>query len=196
MALGDRLGGHLVLGHVDGHRTGRGVQAQGGGRWLEVEAPPSVVPFLLSKGSIAVNGVSLTINGVKDPRFQIVLIPETLTRTTLGSLAVGDRVNLEADIIGKYVGRLLGAEDRLGIEPGAAREGGFRMSSRKPGPEQLKPEGLGRGQGGARHRGLSPGPDGDPRRRRGARERGRPLHRRRAHHPGGHQLHGHSTGAA
>jgi riboflavin synthase len=125
VALGDRLGGHLVLGHVDGPGRVCGVKPQGGGRWLEVEAPPTVVPFLLEKGSIALNGVSLTVNGVKDSRFQVVLIPETLSRTTLGALGVGDRVNLEADIIGKYVGRLLGAEERLGISRAQLEKAGF-----------------------------------------------------------------------
>lgn len=125
VALGDRLGGHLVLGHVDGPGRVCAAKPQGGGRWLEVEAPPSVVPFLLEKGSIAVDGVSLTVNGVTDSRFQIVLIPETLARTTLGSLAIGDRVNLEADIIGKYVGRLLGAQERLGISRAQLEKAGF-----------------------------------------------------------------------
>ncbi len=125
VALGDRLGGHLVLGHVDGNGQVSGVNARGGGRWLEVEAPPSVVPFLLEKGSIALNGVSLTVNAVEASRFQLLLIPETLARTTLGALVVGARVNLEADIIGKYVARLLGAEGRLGVSREQLEKAGF-----------------------------------------------------------------------
>jgi riboflavin synthase len=125
VALGDRLGGHLVLGHVDGAGRVCGVSPQGGGRWLEVEAPPSVVPFLLEKGSIAVDGVSLTINAVEGSRFQVMLIPETLARTTLGALVIGSRVNLEGDIIGKYVARLLGVEGRLGVSRTMLERAGF-----------------------------------------------------------------------
>jgi riboflavin synthase len=123
--LGDRLGGHLVLGHIDGPGRVCAVKAHGGGRWLEVEAPPSVAPFLLEKGSIAVDGVSLTVNAVAGTRFQVLLIPETLARTNLGALAVGAPVNLEADIIGKYVARLLGAEGRLGVDRALLERAGF-----------------------------------------------------------------------
>lgn len=125
VAMGDRLGGHLVLGHVDGPGQVCAMRPQGGGLWVEVEAPPTVVPFLLEKGSIAVDGVSLTINAIAGPRFQLQLIPETLARTTLGALASGTRVNLEADIIGKYVARLLGAEGRLGVSRELLESAGF-----------------------------------------------------------------------
>jgi riboflavin synthase len=84
-----------------------------------------VVPFLLEKGSIAVDGVSLTINAVEGSRFQVMLIPETLARTTLGALVIGSRVNLEGDIIGKYVARLLGVEGRLGVSRTMLERAGF-----------------------------------------------------------------------
>jgi riboflavin synthase len=107
LALGDRLGGHLVLGHVDG--TGRVTQSRSelGGWTLEIEAPPTVAPFLLPKGSIALEGVSLTVNAITGDKFSVFLIPETLKRTALPQLRPGDAVNLEADILGKYVARLL-----------------------------------------------------------------------------------------
>ena len=106
--MGERLGGHLVLGHVDGLGQVRTSRAQQGGWFLEIAAPPTVEPFLLSKGSIALEGVSLTVNEVTGPLFSVFLIPETLRRTALPALAAGAAVNLEADILGKYVAKLLG----------------------------------------------------------------------------------------
>lgn len=107
LTLADRLGGHLVLGHVDG--MGRIVlsRPEGGGRLVEIEAPPELLSFLLPKGSVAVDGVSLTVNVVRGNRFEVLLIPETLQRTQLGGVVTGDGVNLEADVLGKYVARLL-----------------------------------------------------------------------------------------
>jgi riboflavin synthase len=125
IALGDRLGGHMVLGHVDGTGKVTATRAEGGGRWMEIEAPASVVPFLLEKGSIAVDGVSLTVNGVARDRFHVLLIPETLARTHLGDRGVGAAVNLEADIIGKYVARLLGAARGLGVDLTLLQRAGF-----------------------------------------------------------------------
>jgi riboflavin synthase len=117
LALGDRLGGHLVLGHVDdvGHVSLS--QAQKGGHALEVTVPTALLPFILEKGSITVDGVSLTVNSVRGDRIALFLIPETLRRTTLGGLEVGAAVNLETDILGKYVARLLGPMLRGQIEP-------------------------------------------------------------------------------
>jgi riboflavin synthase len=107
LALGDRLGGHLVLGHVDGMGRVRTSHAEQGSWLLEVDAPPEVEPFLLPKGSVALEGVSLTLNALRGSTFSVGLIPETLRRTTLGKLAPGDTVNLEGDILGKYVAKLL-----------------------------------------------------------------------------------------
>ena len=109
LRLSDRLGGHLVAGHVDGvgvvTRFDRAAQ-DGDNVELEVEAPADLARFIASKGSIAVDGVSLTINAVAGRRFSVNLIPHTLAVTTLGSLATGARVNLEVDMVARYVARL------------------------------------------------------------------------------------------
>jgi len=124
---GDRLGGHFVAGHVDG--TGRVVESPGpstaegaeraGGCWLRVEAPGELFPEIVPKGSIAVDGVSLTVVEVAPPVFSIALIPTTLRETTLGGLKPGDRVNLETDLLAKYVRRALGSQ--AGAEPSDER---------------------------------------------------------------------------
>jgi riboflavin synthase len=111
LALGDVLGGHLVTGHVDGIGTVETVATQGEYRELVVRVPEDLAPLVATKGSLAIDGVSLTVNAVRDTpqgalaSFQI--IPHTLTATTLGRLAAGDRVNLEADLIARYVSRML-----------------------------------------------------------------------------------------
>ena len=115
MRLSDRLGGHLVAGHVDGvgivTRFERAA-SDGENVELEVEAPEELAHFIAGKGSIAVDGVSLTINGVAGRRFSVNLIPHTLAVTTLGSLATGARVNLEVDMIARYVARLQASNDQ------------------------------------------------------------------------------------
>ena len=109
----DRLGGHLVSGHVDGIGTVSHFQDLGGHHELRVRAPRELARFLAYKGSIAVNGVSLTVNRVADAadacEFSINLIPHTLQQTTLGTLQPGTRVNLEVDLISRYVERMLGS---------------------------------------------------------------------------------------
>ncbi len=126
LALGDRLGGHLVLGHVDGVGRVTESRAEHGGWGLEIEAPPEVEPFLLPKGSVAIDGVSLTVNRVARDHFSVFLIPETLKRTTLPDLTRGAEVNLEADILGKYVARLLGRTHELpGVTIKALQAAGF-----------------------------------------------------------------------
>jgi riboflavin synthase len=111
LRFGDRLGGHLVAGHVDGVGVVRAMRpvAEAGSVTLEVEVPPALARFVAPKGSIAVQGVSLTVNAVDGARFQVNLIPHTLAVTTLGRLAPGARVNLEADLIARYVARLADA---------------------------------------------------------------------------------------
>jgi len=106
---GDRLGGHIVTGHVDG--TGRVLEnRQGAGGWvLRVEPPPDLLTEIAPKGSIAVDGASLTVVDVGPSAFSVALIPTTLRDTTLGALASGDRVNLETDVLAKYVRRALAA---------------------------------------------------------------------------------------
>jgi riboflavin synthase len=109
LQLSDRLGGHLVAGHVDGvgmvTRFERAASA-GENVELEIEAPAELARFIASKGSIAVDGVSLTINAVAGRRFSVNVIPHTLAVTTLGSLASGAPVNLEVDMVARYVARL------------------------------------------------------------------------------------------
>lgn len=107
LRLNDRLGGHLVTGHVDGVGRLLTVVDEGESRLYTFEAPDEVARFLVLKGSIAVDGVSLTVAGLRGRQFDVALIPHTLRVTTLGALRPGDPVNLEADLIGKYVARLL-----------------------------------------------------------------------------------------
>jgi len=99
----DRLGGHVVQGHVDGIGQVVSAQEDGFARRLRIEAPQEVLRYVVQKGSIAVDGVSLTVAGVEDRSFTVSLIPETLQRTNLGDAAPGRRVNLEVDVLAKYV---------------------------------------------------------------------------------------------
>jgi riboflavin synthase len=117
MASHDRFGGHIVQGHVDG--TGRILSRTPGEQWevVEMSCPPEVQRYLVEKGSVAVDGVSLTVFDIRPDRFTVSLIPTTLELTTLGSAADGAVVNLEADIVGKYIVAHL---DRL--ELGSLRE--------------------------------------------------------------------------
>jgi riboflavin synthase len=104
----DRLGGHVVQGHVDGTGTVSDINEQGFARVLRIdEGESGLGRYLVEKGSIAVNGVSLTVSALHDDGFEVSLIPETLQRTNLGAVKLGDRVNLEADILAKHVERLL-----------------------------------------------------------------------------------------
>src|SRR5258706_3333729 len=103
VALGDKLGGHLVTGHVDG--VGEVLKHSKG--FLQVKMPKTLSRYIARKGSICIDGVSLTVNRVKGRTFEVNLIPHTLKVTTLGRLAEGDRVNLEIDLVARYVARLL-----------------------------------------------------------------------------------------
>ena len=123
MPVGARLGGHIVQGHVDG--TGEVREVRPGAQWsvLRIGLPVDLAPLVVDKGSIAVDGTSLTVSAVSAPAdpspwFEVSLIPETLAATTLGIRAVGDRVNLETDILARHVERLLAFR--------AAPEGGSR----------------------------------------------------------------------
>jgi riboflavin synthase len=104
----DRLGGHFVQGHVDGVGTVRDVREEGFARVLTVGADPSLLRYVVEKGSIAVDGVSLTVSALEEDAFAVSLIPETLERTTLGRVLPGNEVNLEVDVLAKYVERLIG----------------------------------------------------------------------------------------
>jgi riboflavin synthase len=114
LRLGDRLGGHLVTGHVDAAGTVRQLRSGPAHMQLHFELPAALSRFVIEKGSIAVDGVSLTVNSVQGHTFSVNIIPHTAKETTLAALKVGDRVNLETDIIGKYVARLLGQESPKG----------------------------------------------------------------------------------
>jgi riboflavin synthase len=107
LRLADRLGGHLVSGHVDGVGRVTRFEPAGDSQLLEIEAPLELAPYIARKGSITVNGVSLTVNTVAGMRFTINLIPHTLAVTTLVTLAVAASVNLEVDLIARYVERML-----------------------------------------------------------------------------------------
>jgi riboflavin synthase len=107
LRAGEALGGHYVQGHVDGVGTVRSVEPEGDGRRLWIDADAELLRYVVEKGSIAVEGTSLTVAAVDERGFAIALIPHTLEVTTLGRLAASDRVNLEADVLAKYVERLL-----------------------------------------------------------------------------------------
>jgi len=107
LRVSDRLGGHLVLGHVDGVGTVERFERAGANRILRIKAPSGLARYIARKGSIAVHGVSLTVNAVRGAEFEVNLIPHTLAVTTLGQLRVGDRVNLEVDPLARYAERLL-----------------------------------------------------------------------------------------
>lgn len=107
MKMGDRLGGHIVQGHVDGVGTVASVEDDGFSRRLRVSLPIQLLQFVVDKGSITLNGVSLTVADLGDSWAEVSLIPETLERTNLGDLAPGDRLNVECDVVAKYVERLM-----------------------------------------------------------------------------------------
>jgi riboflavin synthase len=107
LRAGEPLGGHYVQGHVDGVGEVRSVEREGEGLRVWIGATPDLLRYCVEKGSIAVQGISLTIAELADDAFAVALIPHTLAETTLGSVAIGDRVNLEVDVLAKYVERLL-----------------------------------------------------------------------------------------
>ncbi|HUH81386.1 MAG TPA: riboflavin synthase [Solirubrobacteraceae bacterium] len=107
LRAGDRLGGHVVQGHVDGTATVRVVRGEGFSRVVELECAPALLRYVVLKGSVALDGVSLTVSALEDDGFSVSLIPETLARTTLGALRGGDRVNVEVDVLAKHLERLV-----------------------------------------------------------------------------------------
>jgi riboflavin synthase len=108
----DRLGGHVVQGHVDGTATVVEITDDGFAKRLRVELPAELLLYVVERGSIALEGVSLTVAGLDDPIVEVSLIPETLERTTLGGLEPGDRLNVECDVLARYVGRQLEGKAR------------------------------------------------------------------------------------
>ena len=124
--LGSRLGGHIVLGHVDDVGTLQRRREIGNGILLSISAPPHVTRLVVPKGSIAVDGASLTVNDVQDGCFDVMIVPFTAEKTLLSHLQPGSQVNLEADILGKYVLHLLpGHTESNGIDVDFLREHGF-----------------------------------------------------------------------
>ena len=120
LRAGARLGGHFVQGHVDATAVLDEVREEGESYWLTVKYPASLAPYIVRKGSIAVNGISLTVAGVDERRFDVQIIPYTWTHTNLHALKRGDAVNLECDILGKYVARAIqaaGILPRIGSAP-------------------------------------------------------------------------------
>jgi riboflavin synthase len=105
----DRLGGHIVQGHVDGKGTIAQVRAEGLSRVLEIEVEDGLRRYLVEKGSVALDGVSLTVSALSEDGFAVSLIPETLQRTGLGEVGVGAEVNVEVDVLAKHVERLMGS---------------------------------------------------------------------------------------
>jgi riboflavin synthase len=112
LRLGDRHDGHLVSGHVDGVGTVASLEDLGGSARIVFEAPGALARYIARKGSIAVDGVSLTVNAVDGARFEVNVIPHTRAVTTLGRLVPGARVNLEVDMLARYVERMMGTEPR------------------------------------------------------------------------------------
>ena len=125
MRVGDRLGGHIVQGHVDG--VGRVRAVTPGAQWtrIDVDVPADLSRYLVEKGSVCIDGVSLTVNGIDSRGFQVGIIPHTLEETNLGTMRAGDPVNLEVDILAKYVERLLGARIGGGVDLPLLRAAGF-----------------------------------------------------------------------
>jgi riboflavin synthase len=109
LRAGDRLGGHVVQGHIDGTGTVSATRSEGFARVLELEPDPRLERYLVEKGSVALDGVSLTVSALGEHSFEVSLIPETLQRTNLGAIGEGSLVNIEVDILAKHVERLLGA---------------------------------------------------------------------------------------
>jgi len=121
LKLGDEMGGHLVLGHVDG--IARIIERYPDGESVRFtfEAPADLAPFIAPKGSVALDGISLTVNEVEDSRFGVNIIPHTLAHTNLGEAEPGQRINLEIDLMARYVGRLLDSRAIGARAVGAAR---------------------------------------------------------------------------
>ncbi|MBI3078494.1 MAG: riboflavin synthase [Deltaproteobacteria bacterium] len=126
LRLSDRLGGHLVNGHVEGTAEVTAIRREANAILLTFRVPPALARYVVEKGCIAVDGVSLTVNAVRGPEFSVAVIPFTAAETTLGGRRVGDRVNVETDIIGKYVERFLrGAPGVPEVDEALLAERGF-----------------------------------------------------------------------
>lgn len=114
MAAGGRFGGHIVSGHIDGTGTITDIKNDGIAVWYTVSAKPEIMRYIVEKGSVAIDGISLTVAKVADSTFSVSIIPHTAAQTVLGTKKVGDTVNLENDIIAKYVEKLLKPDSTAG----------------------------------------------------------------------------------
>jgi riboflavin synthase len=124
------MGGHLVSGHIDGTGTIVDKTVEDNATWVSIEADRDILKYIVMKGSVALDGTSLTVAYVDDKKFKVSLIPLTNSVTTLGAKKVGDRVNIECDIIGKYVEKLVGLtpereSNKSGMDIDFLRENGF-----------------------------------------------------------------------
>jgi len=125
LRLSDRLGGHIVSGHVDNTGSIREIRKSGEYTFYTFDAPKDILKYVVKKGSIAIDGISLTVVDLDRTSFSVAIIPHTLTATTIGQKRVGDRVNLEVDIIGKYVEKLLDKNDADSHMMDLLKEKGF-----------------------------------------------------------------------
>jgi riboflavin synthase len=118
LRLGDRLGGHIVSGHIDGMGTISSFEKEDNAVWITIAASQEILKYIVQKGSIAIDGVSLTVAYVDKDVFKVSIIPHTKDMTTLLSKKVGDIVNLECDVIGKYIEKFIGAEEQAPVKKG------------------------------------------------------------------------------
>ncbi|SCG84340.1 riboflavin synthase alpha chain [Proteiniborus sp. DW1] len=118
LRLGDSLGGHIVSGHIDGMGTIENFQQEDNAVWITVATSPEILKYIVPKGSIAIDGVSLTVAYVDDFAFKVSIIPHTKDMTTLLSKKIGDKVNLECDMIGKYIEKLIEAKEQVVVNKG------------------------------------------------------------------------------
>jgi riboflavin synthase len=126
LRLSDRLGGHIVTGHVDAVGKIRERRPEGEYTFYTFDAPPEVLRYIVKKGSVAIDGISLTVTGLDSGSFSVAIIPHTLTATNLGDKNKGSSVNIEIDIIGKYVEKFLGNKDNSKGLESLLKEEGFR----------------------------------------------------------------------
>jgi riboflavin synthase len=127
--LGGRMGGHIVSGHVDGTGVVTEAKRDGEALFVEFTMPAELARYVAEKGSICINGVSLTVNGVQGDRFTVMLIPHTMQKTTLDAIAAGQKVNLEVDVLARYVARLF----EVGREAGDAKDAAFLATLKRAG---------------------------------------------------------------
>ncbi|MDP4290375.1 MAG: riboflavin synthase [Bacteroidota bacterium] len=121
LRLGDRFGGHIVSGHIDGTGTILNFKEDENAIWITIEAQPSILRYIVEKGSIAIDGISLTVANVEDNIFKVSIIPHTRNETTLCGKASGSKVNLECDIVAKYIERFSGFDKQSSAESASAK---------------------------------------------------------------------------